>query len=93
MEGRIFWAVRHYADTQMAMNAVERVREYTVELLQEPQGGVEPPAHWPSHNSGIVVKDLVVRYAEDLQPVLKAVSFDVKPSVSVVFYFRIEKVT
>jgi ABC-type bacteriocin/lantibiotic exporter with double-glycine peptidase domain len=82
MDTRIYWTVSHYAETQLVMNAVERVREYTLELPQEPQGGEEPPAHWPSHTSGIQVENLVVRYADNLQPALKGVSFDVKPSVS-----------
>ena len=64
------------------MNSVERVREYTIDLPQESQGGKEPPAHWPSNDSGIKVENLIIRYAENLQPALKGVSFDVKPSVS-----------
>lgn len=91
MEERILWIVRLYASTQINMNAVERVREYTIELPQETQGGKEPPAHWPSRESGIQVENLVIRYAENLQPALKGVSFHVKPSVSPICCLKFEK--
>ena len=81
MEERILWLVRLYASTQINMNSVERVREYTLDIAQEPQGGKEPPAHWPSNETGIQVENLVIKYAENLQPALKGVSFSVKPSV------------
>lgn len=64
------------------MNSVERVREYTLDIAQEPQSGKEPPAHWPSNETGIQVENLVIKYAENLQPALKGVSFSVRPSVS-----------
>lgn len=89
MEVRIGAIVRHYAAVDIDMNAVERIRAYTVELPQEIQGGKEPPAHWPSRYSGIQVENLAIRYAENLKPALKGVSFDVKPSVSVVILFQI----
>ena len=82
MEERILWIVRMYAHTQMNFNAVERIREYAIDLPQESGTGKEPPASWPSSNSGIEVEKLVIRYADDLAPALKGVSFSVKPSVS-----------
>ena len=82
MEERILWIVRLYASSQIVFNSVERVREYTVELPQEPQGGRAPPAQWPSNKPSIKVEDLVVRYAEHLDPALKGISLEVKPSVS-----------
>lgn len=82
LEERILWIVRLYATTQINMNSVERVREYTLELPQETKLGAEPPAYWPSRNGSIRVEKLVVRYADDLQPALSGVSFEVKPSVN-----------
>jgi ABC-type multidrug transport system fused ATPase/permease subunit len=82
LEDRILWLVRMYADTQINMNSVERVREYTLELPQEPQGGSEPPAYWPSSRGGIQVEHLAARYADGLPLALKDISFEVKPSVS-----------
>lgn len=39
-----------------------------------------PPAYWPSNSGQLVVEDLLVRYAAELPPVLKGISFTVKPS-------------
>lgn len=44
----------------------------------EDSGGMAPPAAWP-HEGRVEVNDLVVRYAPDLPPVLKGISFDIKP--------------
>ena len=83
MEERILWIVRLYANTQINMNSVERVKEYTLDITQEPSGGREPPAHWPSRTGGIQVEKLAIRYADTLPPALKGISFEVKPNVSV----------
>lgn len=69
-------AIRFYSQLELDMNATERVIEYT-ELKMETQEGEKPPAAWPSSGS-MEVEDLVVAYAEDLDPVLKGISFDVK---------------
>ncbi|RAK72684.1 multidrug resistance-associated protein [Aspergillus fijiensis CBS 313.89] len=69
-------ALRSYADVELSMNATERVIEYSkIEL--ENQGGVEPPAAWPTEGR-LEVQDLVVGYAPDLPPVLKGLSFAVE---------------
>ncbi|KAJ3042390.1 hypothetical protein HDV00_007346 [Rhizophlyctis rosea] len=76
----LLWIVRQHAEVEMNMNSVERIREYTT-LEQEPPAVVEsrrPPPGWP-HEGGIQVKDVVVRYAPDQPPVLKSISFQVKP--------------
>ncbi|KAK7459859.1 hypothetical protein CaCOL14_009182 [Colletotrichum acutatum] len=72
----IVWSIRHYANIELDMNAAERVVEYS-DLKTEDQGGVEPPATWPTEGK-LEVKDLVVSYAEDLSPVLKGLTFSVK---------------
>lgn len=74
--GNMLMAVRGYASLELDMNAAERVIEYT-EVETEDLGGEIPPASWPS-TGNMEIKDLVVSYAEDLPPVLKGVSFDVK---------------
>lgn len=60
--------------------AVERIKEY-LEVGQEAPARVSspPPAGWPSSDGGIVVKNLVIRYAADLPAVLKGISFAIKP--------------
>ncbi|KAG0174280.1 hypothetical protein DFQ28_000118 [Apophysomyces sp. BC1034] len=75
-----YWFIRQYTQVEMNLNSVERVQEY-LEIDQEPPAMIEnrrPPAAWPT-TASVEVKDLVVRYAPDLDPVLHGVSFSVKP--------------
>lgn len=59
----------------------ERIREYLVleSEEEEDEKGMEPPAYWPSKEGKIEVKSLTARYAPELDPVLKEVSFEVLP--------------
>lgn len=58
---------------QMDLNSMERVVEY-LDLPQEPPTIVEshrPPAYWPSSSDSdslVVVEDLEIRYAPELDP-------------------------
>ncbi|KAJ3057372.1 hypothetical protein HK097_008467 [Rhizophlyctis rosea] len=84
--GTLNWCVRQFTETEVAMNAVERVEDYAYHLEQEAEYG--PGAKvgktkeeikslgWP-RTGGIVAKDVVMRYAKDLPPVLKGVSFEI----------------
>ncbi|KAG6263206.1 hypothetical protein E4U49_002474 [Claviceps purpurea] len=74
--GNMLMAIRGYATLELDMNAAERVIEYT-EVETEDLGGEIPPAAWPA-TGNMEVKDLVVGYSDDMPPVLKGVSFDVK---------------
>ena len=64
---------------------MERVVEY-LDLPQEPPAIIEsnrPPAYWPSSTSRnsealLSVNDLVVKYAPELPPVLRGLSFKLK---------------
>lgn len=62
------------------ISSVERVVEY-LDLPQEPPAVIEtdrPPAYWPSSTSAnplVSIEDLVIKYAPELPPVLKGVSF------------------
>lgn len=69
-------AIRNYSSLELNMNAAERVIEYS-ELETESQEGKEPPAAWPT-SGRMEVNELVVSYAEDLPPVLKGVTFEVR---------------
>ena len=60
---------------ELGFNACERVLEYA-EIETEPEGGKDAPAAWPTEG-GIEVDNLTVRYAEDLPPVLKQLTFNV----------------
>ncbi|KAJ5141036.1 P-loop containing nucleoside triphosphate hydrolase protein [Penicillium atrosanguineum] len=69
-------AVRQYANTELNMNATERVIEYSsIEL--ESQGGADAPAAWPTEGR-LEVSHLVVGYAPGLPPVLDGLSFTVE---------------
>ncbi|KAF9973901.1 hypothetical protein BGZ73_002829 [Actinomortierella ambigua] len=75
---------REYTQLEVDLNSVERITEYSV-MPQEPPAIIEgrrPPAAWPTGGS-IEVKDLEIKYAPDLDTVLRGISFDVKPGEKV----------
>ena len=74
--GTVIWAIRHYTNLELDMNAAERIIEYS-NLDTEPLEGADPPAAWPSEGR-LDVNDLVVAYASDLPPVLKGLTFRVE---------------
>ncbi|CAN8103807.1 unnamed protein product [Discula destructiva] len=65
---------RKYGDLQMQFVSVERVMEL-VDLEEEPQGELEPPAAWPTYDDDIVFDNVTVRYAKGLEPSLRNLSF------------------
>ncbi|KAJ6151110.1 ABC transporter [Penicillium chermesinum] len=68
--------VRIYASFEMEMNAAERVIDYA-SIETEPQGGLEPPAAWPTKGQ-VEVENLTVSYAPELPPALKGISFSIE---------------
>lgn len=73
----LIWAAKQYANVELAMNAVERISEYS-KINIEDQGEEKPvSAAWPTEGR-VEVKDLVVGYAPDLPPVLKGLSFTIE---------------
>ncbi|EIW82703.1 multidrug resistance-associated ABC transporter [Coniophora puteana RWD-64-598 SS2] len=80
----VYWACRFWSGLELELNSVERLVEY-LDLPQEPPAIIEtsrPPAYWPSSTGSsdlISVEDLVVKYAPELPPVLRGVSFTLKP--------------
>ncbi|KAJ1773796.1 Transporter of the ATP-binding cassette (ABC) [Coemansia sp. RSA 1813] len=76
----VLWVVRFYSVNEMNLNSVERVVEY---LDVDPEAPVTipdrvPPADWPTDGC-ISVEDLVLRYADNLPPVIRGISFTVNP--------------
>lgn len=59
---------------------IERVTEY-IQLSPEPPRvtGRRPPQKWPGQDGGIEFDDVSVKYAQNLDTVLKNVSFKIKP--------------
>ncbi|KAG8874447.1 hypothetical protein FRB98_008435 [Tulasnella sp. 332] len=72
--------VKVFAQLELDFNSVERIGEYLdVEQEAAAVSVKRPPAYWPSSNGGISVEDLVITYSKSLPPVLKGISFEVKP--------------
>ncbi|KAK4511114.1 uncharacterized protein ATC70_012325 [Mucor velutinosus] len=76
----MFWGIRQYTSLEMSFNAIERIVEF-MEIDQEAPAitSIRPPPRWPTQGA-IEVRDLEVRYAADLDPVIRDLSFSVKPS-------------
>ncbi|KAH7101149.1 P-loop containing nucleoside triphosphate hydrolase protein [Auriculariales sp. MPI-PUGE-AT-0066] len=85
MLGTIYTLMRSYVDTENAFNSVERIQEY-IDLPPEPPLTIEgsrPPKDWPSSRGGIKFDRTVIKYASDLDPVLRGVSFEIRPNEQV----------
>lgn len=75
--------VAQYAENERNFNAVERVLYYA-ELPSEGAATTpnDPPSSWPEAGA-IEFKDVELAYRPGLPPVLKGVSFQVKPGEKV----------
>ena len=75
--------VTTYAQNEQNFNAVERVLYYT-ELPSEGDATTsnDPPPSWPDAGA-IEFKDVEMAYRPGLPPVLKGVTFEVKPGEKV----------
>jgi ABC-type multidrug transport system fused ATPase/permease subunit len=76
----VLWLVRLYSINEQNMNSVERIKEY-LDVEQEAPAVIEetrPAANWPSEGS-VEFIDYSTRYRSDLEPVLRNVSFKIKP--------------
>jgi ABC-type multidrug transport system fused ATPase/permease subunit len=76
----VLWLVRLYAMNEQNMNSVERIKEY-LDVEQEAEAVIEdtrPAANWPSEGS-VEFINYTTRYRADLDPVLKDISFKIKP--------------
>lgn len=74
--------IQHWANSQLYMSSVERLKREVVDLKPESQIRQEPPAYWPTDTGRIEVDQLAVRYAPDLPLALKGITFSIRPSVS-----------
>jgi len=77
--GSLAWVVRQYTDLEVQMNAVERILHYCRTTPQEstPADYPVPPATWPEAGA-VEIRDLVIRYRDDLDPVLRGISCSIK---------------
>ncbi|KAG0179987.1 hypothetical protein DFQ28_002186 [Apophysomyces sp. BC1034] len=75
---QMFTTIKWYTQLEMNLNAVERVVEFMdIDQAAPAVTSVKPPLGWPSKGQ-IEVQDLEVRYAPDLQPVLKNLTFSIR---------------
>ncbi|KAH8831323.1 P-loop containing nucleoside triphosphate hydrolase protein [Flagelloscypha sp. PMI_526] len=75
------WLVRQTAEVENDMTSVERLVHYSQEIDQEgTYTKPEPdlPKQWPSKGQ-LTLKNVVLRYREDLPTVLKGISMDIMP--------------
>jgi ATP-binding cassette, subfamily C (CFTR/MRP), member 1 len=74
------WCIRQFAETEIAMNAVERVNHYAHQIPVEADAinpNNRPPSAWPS--TGIIkFENVSMSYAPELPLVLKSVSFEIQ---------------
>ncbi|QSZ35411.1 hypothetical protein DSL72_008281 [Monilinia vaccinii-corymbosi] len=76
----VLWMVRLYAMNEQNMNSVERIKEY-LDVEQEAAPYIEetePAKNWPSQGS-VEFINYTTRYREDLDPVLRNVTFKIRP--------------
>ncbi|KAG2181050.1 hypothetical protein INT43_008632 [Umbelopsis isabellina] len=77
---QVNWLVRNYTQVEMDLNSVERIQEY-LELDEEPPTIItnsRPSAAWPTEGK-LSIKNLHIRYASDLETVLRGLTFETKP--------------
>ncbi|KAF8310772.1 P-loop containing nucleoside triphosphate hydrolase protein [Clavulina sp. PMI_390] len=96
----LYQMMQSYTYLQQAMNSIERVNEYlelpkergafnitsesgTVHFTS-PEGTMPVPVDWPRSEGGIDVRNLTVRYAADLEPVIHGVSFQPREKIGII---------
>ena len=71
--------IRQLANTELDMNAAERIFEYTQLETEDLRGTNNLRASWPEEGK-LEVTDLEVGYANDLPAILKGVTFSIEGS-------------
>ncbi|KZV94275.1 P-loop containing nucleoside triphosphate hydrolase protein [Exidia glandulosa HHB12029] len=74
----IYYGLLYYVMTENSMNGVERIEEYIALPPEPPRHVANVPAYWPPVDADIVYENVVLRYAPDLEPVLRGVTFSVR---------------
>ncbi|KAM0755443.1 P-loop containing nucleoside triphosphate hydrolase protein [Meredithblackwellia eburnea MCA 4105] len=80
-----YWLARFITYLEVDLNAIERIDDL-LHTEQEPPSIIEssrPAANWPSDVGGLVLEDLVIRYAPDLPDVIKGLSVEFRPKEKV----------
>lgn len=77
--GLFQWAIRQSAEVVNQLVHVERVLEYCdMEVEKNPKKAIEMPKSWPKEGK-IEFRNVFYRYDEGTEPILKGLSFIVRP--------------
>ena len=80
--GAVYWLSRFQSTLDQDLNSIERLQDLISpeRTKQEPAAITDcrPPASWPARGE-IKFENLTLRYAPDLEPALRNVSFTVRP--------------
>ncbi|CAH1105144.1 unnamed protein product, partial [Psylliodes chrysocephalus] len=82
LTGMFQWGMRQWSELENQMTSVERVQEYADLKQEEESTTYEPPASWPSKGE-VEFSDMSLQYSPDDPPVLKNLSFLIKPKEKV----------
>ena len=84
LTGMLNWLVRQLTQIETQMNSVERVLHYSTHETEAAPvvEGKRPPETWPSRGR-IRVENLWLRYRDDLDPVLRGITFETRASEKV----------
>ncbi|KAI9014437.1 P-loop containing nucleoside triphosphate hydrolase protein [Phycomyces nitens] len=74
---QMYILVLRYTSIELSMNSVERIIEF-IDMDQEAPAitDIRPPKEWPSQGE-IQIENLEIRYAPELDPVIKNISFSI----------------
>lgn len=83
MTGLLQWGIRHSVDVTNQLVSVERVLEYVnLEKEKQPQPPRQLDDSWPSRGK-IEFRDVIFKYYEEGESVLREISFFVQPNEKV----------
>lgn len=79
LTGMLQWGVRQSAEISNQMMSVERILEYRdLEPEPEPEKPLEVDNDWPA-SGNIEFQNIVYRYFPEAEPVLRGLSFTIRP--------------
>ncbi|KAG9509318.1 Multidrug resistance-associated protein 4, partial [Fragariocoptes setiger] len=79
--GPFQWGIRQLVELESHMTSVKRIKDYSNlprEADHQSRPDKKPPKEWPQQGR-VVFDDVTLRYFENEEPVLKNLSFEIKP--------------